>query len=36
MTIMIVRAIGGLTAAALFALGLAGVLSEVHRAPDQS
>ncbi len=28
--------LGGLTAAAVLALGLAGVLSEVHRAPDQS
>jgi hypothetical protein len=35
MTIMIARAIGGLTATALVALGVAGVLSEVHRAPDQ-
>jgi hypothetical protein len=33
MTIMIARGIGSLTVAALFALG---VLSEVHRAPDQS
>ena len=36
MTIMIARGVGGLTAAALVALGVAGVLSEVHRAPDQS
>jgi hypothetical protein len=36
MTVMIVRGVGGLTAAALFALGVAGVLSEAHRAPDQS
>jgi hypothetical protein len=36
MTILIVRSLGGATAAALIALGLAGVLSELHRAPDQS
>ena len=29
------RGLGGLTAAALVALGVAGLLSEVHRAPDQ-
>ena len=36
MTIMIARSLGGLTAAALIALGVAGVLSEAHRAPGQS
>jgi hypothetical protein len=32
---IITRGLGGLTAAALVALGVAGLLSEVHRAPDQ-
>ncbi len=35
MTLMIARGLGGLTAAALLALGVAGVLAETHRAPDQ-
>ena len=33
---ILTRGLGGLTVAALLALGLAGVLSEAHRAPDQS
>ena len=33
---IVVRGACGLTAAALVALGLVGVLSEAHRAPDQS
>jgi hypothetical protein len=36
MTIMIARGAGGLTAGALIALCVACVLSEMHRAPDQS
>ena len=36
MTTTIALGLGGFTAAALVALGLAGVLSELHRAPDQS
>jgi hypothetical protein len=36
-TVMTIIALGisGLAAAAVVALGLAGVLSEAHRAPDQ-
>jgi hypothetical protein len=33
---ILTRALGGLTVAAVLALGFAGVLSEAHRAPDQS
>jgi hypothetical protein len=36
MTLMFTRGLGGLAAVALLALGLAGVLSEMRRAPDQS
>jgi hypothetical protein len=31
----IARGVGGLAAAVLVAFGLAGILSEAHRAPDQ-